>query len=139
MAATIKILISKEGAGSAVKDAASDVENLGRKAKDSGAGFSSLREIGVGALREIGTLAVDALGKAAQAVGGFLKDSISVAGDFEAGMNNFKAVIGDAVDTKGLDQFKSLFISLGKELPVSTSDVQQAAIEMVKGGIDPAT
>ena len=39
----------------------------------------------------------------------------------------------------GLDKFKNLFIGLGRDLPVSTAEVQQAAINLVKGGIDPAT
>jgi hypothetical protein len=46
---------------------------------------------------------------------------------------------GKDLDTAGLQKFHDLFIQLGKDLPVSTSDVEQAAIELVKGGIDPAT
>jgi TP901 family phage tail tape measure protein len=56
-------------------------------------------------------------------------------------MNRFASVTGDSAGQSGqsLKQFKDLFISLGRELPVSTADVQQAAIEMAKGGIEPAT
>ena len=56
-------------------------------------------------------------------------------------MNNFAAVTGDSLDESGqsLGQFKDLFIQLGRDLPVSTTEVQQAAIEMAKGGIEPAT
>ncbi len=60
-------------------------------------------------------------------------------GDFEAGMLQFQSVAGRDVDASGLEKFHDLFLTLGKELPVSTKDVQMAAIEMVKGGIDPAT
>ena len=67
MPATIKITISSESAGTALKDTTGQVTQLGQKAKESGSGFSSLREIAVGSLREIGALAVNALGQAAQA------------------------------------------------------------------------
>lgn len=95
-------------------------------------------QVMIGALREIGTIAVDALAQAAKATAAFVGDSINLAGDFEAGMLNFQAVAGKDVDTKGLEQFRDLFLQIGKELPVSTADVQKAAIEMIKGGIDPA-
>ena len=136
MAATIRIIVETSGGVDAVKK---DLSSLGDTAKSAGGGFSSLKEIATGALREVGAMAVNALGQAASAVGGFLKDSISVAGDFQSGMLEFQAVAGKSVDTTGLQQFHDLFISLGKELPVSTADVQKAAIELVKGGIDPAT
>jgi hypothetical protein len=103
-----------------------------------GGRVSGASQVMIGALRQIGTIAVDAFASAAKATVSFVKDSVSVAGDFEQGMHKFQAVAGDAVDTKGLEKFKDLFISLGKELPVSTSEVEQAAIEMVSGGIDPA-
>lgn len=96
-------------------------------------------EIITGALRQVGAMAVNALGQATRAVTGFVKDSLGLAGDFESGMLQFQSVAGKSVDTSGLEQFKQLFLDIGKELPVSTSDVQKAAIEMVKGGIDPAT
>lgn len=104
--------------------------------KDFGGGFA---EIVTGALRKIGELSVEALLKAGRAVADFTKQSIGLAGDFQANMLEFQSVAGRDVDTKGLEQFRDLFLDIGKRLPVSTSEVQQAAIEMVKGGIDPAT
>lgn len=107
---------------------------------DKGSGkINAAGEVITGALRHIGTIAVDAFAQAARATVGFLKDSVDLAGDFEAGMLGFQAVAGKDVDTAGLEKFHDLFLQLGKDLPVSTSQVQQAAIEMVKGGIDPAT
>jgi trimeric autotransporter adhesin len=102
---------------------------------------SSASDIMTGALRHIGTIAVDAFLQAGRAAVGFVSDSISAAGDFESGMNKFAAVAGGALEESGLSlkQFRDQFIQIGKELPVSTAEVQQAAIEMVKGGIDPAT
>ena len=78
---------------------------------------------------------------AAQAIGQFIGDSINKAGDFEQEMNRFASVTGGSLADSGksLEDFKDLFISLGRELPVSTAEVQQAAIEMAKGGIEPAT
>jgi TP901 family phage tail tape measure protein len=125
-------------AGQAAATAAVPVKQLGKEAQEAGGGISALQQIAIGAFRQIGALAVNALGQAAKAIGSFVADSVNVAGDFEAGMNKFQAVAGKGVDTKGLEEFKDLFISLGRELPVSTSEVEQAAIEMVSGGIDPA-
>jgi hypothetical protein len=67
-----------------------------------------------------------------------VSDSRRLAGDFQSRHAGVSGVAGKDVDTKGLDKFHDLFIQLGKDLPVSTADVQKAAIEMVKGGIDPA-
>lgn len=103
-----------------------------------GGRVSGAGQVMIGALRQIGSMAVQAFEQAAKATATFVGDSIKVAGDFEAGMNKFQAVAGKGVDTAGLAKFKDLFITLGKELPVSTSEVESAAIEMVSGGIDPA-
>ncbi len=127
----------KAAAGVAtVGDAAT---KTGHQVEGAGRGFSVFGEIAVGALRKVGEIAVDALGKAAQATGAFLKGSIDLAGDFQSGMQEFQSVAGKDVDTQGLEEFHDLFLQIGKELPVSTSEVQQAAIELVKGGIDPLT
>lgn len=102
---------------------------------------SLLNEVVTGAARKLGELAIQGFMAAGQAVMQFAKDGIRAAGDFEAGMNTFQAVVGGELETSGLklEDFKQLFISLGRDLPVSTAEVQQAAIEMSKGGIDPAT
>lgn len=117
------------------------VDGFAKNSAESGGAFSKgFGEIVTGALREIGTLAVDALAKGGQAVAGFLKDSIGVAGDFQQEFAQFQIAVGHTIDGTGLklDDFKKQFISLGKELPVSTQEVEQAAVEMARGGIDPA-
>jgi len=96
-------------------------------------------QVMVGALRQVGAIAVEAFGQALKATAAFIGDSIDKAGDFEASMLEFQSVAGKEVDASGLKDFRDLFIDIGKRLPVSTAEVQQAAIEMVKGGIDPAT
>lgn len=123
-----------EKLGTATKQAGDNAEQSGPK-------WKTLSEIATGALRRIGEIAIDAFAQAGQAAIGFFTDSISVAGDFESGMNKFAAVAGGALDDAGLSlkDFRDQFIQIGKELPVSTQEVQQAAIEMVKGGIEPAT
>lgn len=110
-------------------------KTLGASDKPAGA----FQQVITGALRQVGAALIEFAAQGAKAIGGFVKDSVSLAGDFESGMLNFQAVAGKEVDTKGLEDFRDLFIQLGKELPVSTSEVQLAATEMVKGGIDPAT
>jgi TP901 family phage tail tape measure protein len=104
-----------------------------------GGKVSAAGQVMIGALRQIGTIAVDAFAAAGKATLSFVKDSIGVAGDFEAGMLNFQSVAGKDIDTQGLEKFRALFIDIGKRLPVSTTEVQNAATELVKGGIEPAT
>jgi TP901 family phage tail tape measure protein len=115
------------------------VTKFGDSAQGNAGKLSSFEQIGIGALRAVGAAAVEFGTKAVGAIANFATDSVKKAGDFQAGMLEFQAVAGKDVDTAGLEKFKSLFIGLGRDLPVSTADVQQAAINLVKGGIDPAT
>jgi TP901 family phage tail tape measure protein len=123
------------------RSAAPALDKLGDEAKKGGKGISLLEKMANDAGRAVNDLLVDSLKSAGQAVLQFVGDTIGAAGDFESGMNRFASVTGSSLAESGqsLEQFKDLFISLGRELPVSTADVQQAAIEMAKGGIEPAT
>lgn len=114
------------------------VAGFGHGMETAGAQTKSASQFMAGALQQVGILAVNALQKAGQAIIGFGQDSLKLAGDFAQGMQQFQVAAGKDLDTQGLEQFHDLFLQLGKDLPVSTSDVQEAAIEMVKGGIDPA-
>lgn len=122
--------------GQSFKRAGKDAESFTDTA---GKGFSAFSEIAIGALRRVGELLTDVFRDAGKAAIGFVKDSIGVAGDFEAGMNRFGAAAGGSLEDAGvkLEDFRDLFIDIGKELPVSTAEVQDAAIELVKGGLDP--
>lgn len=131
----------------AATTAAPQVEKLGQETQQAGdkaahadPQFKSFSEIAIGALRQIGAMAVQYFAQAAGAAVGFFKDSISAAGDFQQNFAEFGNAVGHTIDGTGLklDDFKKQFISLGKELPVSTADVEKAAIEMARGGIDPA-
>ena len=129
------------GLGQQSKQGGKEAEGLGDKSEKGARGLDRLKQAAFGAALEVGATLVDAAMEAGQAIVQFVGESISKAGDFEAGMNRFASVTGSALDESGqsLEDFKDLFISLGRELPVSTADVQQAAIEMAKGGIEPAT
>jgi TP901 family phage tail tape measure protein len=130
-----------DGLGDAAQKSGKGVTGLGDDAEKGGKGLGVLQEMAKGAVRQVGVLLTNAAAEAGRAVLKFATDTINVAGDFESGMNRFASVTGSALEESGqsLEQFKDLFISLGRELPVSTGDVQQAAIEMAKGGIEPAT
>lgn len=116
------------------------LNQAGERVADSGKGFNAFEEAATGSLRRVGEVATDFAGEAAQALGQFIGDSIGQAGDFEAGMNRFGAAAGEgfAAGSEGAKEFSDLFLQLGQELPVSTSAVQEAAITLVKGGLDPA-
>lgn len=127
--------------GGQSKKSGKETEDLGEKSKKGAGGLDWLGETAKGVARELGGQLLNAAEAAGQAIVQFIGDSIGKAGDFEQEMNRFASVTGSALDDSGksLEDFKDLFISLGRELPVSTAEVQQAAIEMAKGGIEPAT
>lgn len=114
------------------------VTGFGRNMDVQAGQTSSASQIMIGALRKVGEIAVDTMIKAGRALVDFGRDSLQLAGDFQQGMQQFQVAAGQDLDTAGLQQFHDLFLQLGKDLPVSTSEVQQAATEMVKGGIEPA-
>lgn len=114
------------------------VQGFGKQMDTAASQSKSTSEVITGMLRRVGEIAVDSMMKAGQAIIGFGQDSIKLAGDFQSGMQQFQVAAGQDLDAKGLEQFHDLFLQLGKDLPVSTSEVQQAATEMVKGGLDPA-
>lgn len=125
----------------ALADGDKAVLGFGKTAGTASGQVTSFSQIAVGALRQVGAIAVNALAQAGRAVVGFVGDSVKKAGDFQAGLNEFAAVTGGALKDSGksLKDFSDLFIQLGRDLPVSTKDVEDAAIELAKGGIDPAT
>lgn len=121
-------------AGNGAKDLGDASEGAGKK-------LSLMDSIATGAAEKVGHLLTEGFAQAGQAVLSFATDGVKKAGDFEAGMNRFASVTGESLKDSGqsLDDFSKLFIQMGRDLPVSTADVQQAAIEMAKGGIEPAT
>lgn len=121
----------------AAEGAIPDVQQLGEAAKDSGGGFSFLREIAVGALREIGSLAVDLGARALGALVNFGKGSIQVAADYEGTLNRFKAVTGGSLQEAGLSvtAFDHLFLKLGADTQYSSQQAADAAVELAKGGV----
>src|SRR5678810_766265 len=112
------------------------VGDFGRGMTSTGEHTSKASQIMIGALRQVGALATNALMQAGRALIGFGQDSLKLAGDFDQGMRQFQVAAGQGLDTKGIEEFHDLFLQLGKDLPVSTAEVQQAATEMVKGGLD---
>lgn len=131
MAATIAIKITTDSDGGLDK-ARRDVADLGSTAAKSGDGFTVMKGLAVNAFSAAASAALAAAGATID----FAKSSLGAAADFEGGMNTFAAAAG--VGEAELESFKNQFLELGKELPVSTKAVQDAATAMVKGGISPA-
>lgn len=117
---------------------ASSVSGIGAAAARAGGGFSSFREIAVGALREVGALATQALAQLGGAIISFGIDSIQVAADYESTLNRFSAVTGTALDDAGLSiaEFDALFLELGAQTEFSSQQAADAAVELAKGGVD---
>jgi len=135
--ATIKIEINSQASGSGFRDAQEGLNQIDQSAQKASGGISGIGAMAAGAL---GGIVVSAAASAASAIGSVVGSTVGLAGKFEGGMNEFAAAAGGSLDQAGLSvgQFQDLFLQLGKELPVSTTEVQQAAIALVKGGIDPA-
>ena len=96
-----------------------------------GAGASgAFGEVITGALRRVGEVAVDALGQAAQATAGFLKDSLAVAGDFEQTMNVLGATSGaTASSSQAMGQVATTSAASG----TSTTSTASTTREVVLG------
>lgn len=77
------------------------VEGVESKAKSAGGGFDALTEIATGAMRKIGEAAMDALGSGLSALGGFVKDSISEASDWQNALAQTNAVIASTGGVAG--------------------------------------
>mgnify|MGYP000989608577 CR=1 FL=1 len=94
-------------------------------------------DIATGALRHIGEIGVDALGQAAGAVGGFVKDSVSAAATFESNMNTLGSVLGDSLGQAGftMDDVTNKALQLGAETSFSAAQAQEAMIALAKGGV----
>lgn len=97
-------------------------------------------EIIIGALRRVGEMAVNALFEAGEALIDFGQDSVTVAGDFQATTNRFAAVTGDALTSAGMDvqDFSNLFLEMGAKTQFSAQEAAEAAVNLAKGGIEPA-
>jgi TP901 family phage tail tape measure protein len=78
--------------------------------------------------------------EAATALVSFAKDGLKAAGDFEAGMLRFGSVTGSSLADAGMDleQFKQIFLDAGSATQYSAAQAQDAAINLAKGGIQPA-
>jgi len=135
--ATIKIEINSQASGSGFRDAQEGLNQIDQSAQKASGGISGIGAMAAGAL---GGIVVSAAASAASAIAGVVGSTVGLAGQFEGGMNEFAAAAGGSLEQAGLSvgQFQDLFLQLGSELPVSTMEVQQAAIALVKGGLDPA-
>lgn len=98
-------------------------------------------QVAQGAAERVGHVLVDMAVQAGQALVQFATDGVTAAGNFEAGMNRFASVTGSALEESGqsLEDFSNLFLQMGQDTQYSAQQAQDAAINLAKGGIDPAT
>lgn len=138
----VRLVVENENAFTRALDGAQkSVEGFDRSAQSSTGGISAFSEITIGAFRKIGEVAIEALGTATRVTGQFISDSITSAGNFQASLNTFSAVTGKSMDKAGLtvDDFSTLFLDMGAKTQYSAGQAADAAIELAKGGLDPAT
>lgn len=141
MPAVIRIEINSASAGSGFEDAKRGLRDLGDSAHKAGGGFSSLKEVAIGALREVGAMAAQAFVSAGQALAGFAQQSVAAAGTFEESVNGLAAVAGSALDDAGfsLDDVSKKALQLGKDTQFSAQEAIQAMTELAKGGVPVAS
>lgn len=117
------------------------IDRFAESAIDSFNRVDGATEIVTGALRHVGEMAIDSLFSAGEAFAGFLVDSVSVAADFQSTLLTFSSVTGSALEEAGMsvDDFSDLFLQLGADTQFSAQQAADAAVELAKGGLDPAT
>lgn len=91
-----------------------------------------------GAMERIGGAVVEFVMANLQKVGQFLKEAPQAAEGFQSAMFRFFAVADEGARNMK-PEMEDLILMLGKELPVSTRDVAEAATELAKGGLTAAT
>lgn len=91
----------------------------------------------MGALINPASAALVAVG----AIGAGIGASIGVAQEYEATLNKFASVTGDSLTQAGMsvDTFNDLFLEMGAQTKYSAQEAADAAVELAKGGLDPAT
>lgn len=106
-----------------------------------GGGGGGLSMIGMAAANFVGDMAVQAFNAATSAAVEFVGSTITTAADYESTMNRFSAVTGSAVADAGmsLDEFNNLFLDMGAKTQFSAQQAADAAVNLAKGGMDPAT
>lgn len=132
---------SLDQAEKAARRTADGVDQFGRAIADNNSKVNKFHEITVGAFREIGAIGLDKAQEALSGIGRFFQDSIKLAGDFEGSMMRFASVTGSAMQQSGLDtdDFRKLFLKMGADTQYSALQASDAAVELAKGGIAPAT
>jgi TP901 family phage tail tape measure protein len=103
----------------------------------SGDQIGIFEQIAIGGLRRVGEMAVNAFTNAGAAVAGFVKGSVTAAGDFEASLNRFESVTVKSMSAAGLEiaDFNDKFLELGQSTQFSASQAADAANELAKGGV----
>jgi TP901 family phage tail tape measure protein len=137
MPAIIKIQISSASAGSGFEDARRNLKDLDDSARKAGGGFNALTGIVAGATAAVTTAVLNMAATGAQALAGFVKDSITAAGDFEASVNGLAAVTGSALADAGfsLEDVSAKALQLGKDTQFSAQEAILAMTELAKGGV----
>jgi TP901 family phage tail tape measure protein len=127
-------------AGTANQNFANSTINAANQFAESASTFgkpaTALEQVWVGALRNIGGMITGKLAEFGAQITSFVASSPMAFAEFQDQMQNFGAAAG--LTDEQTKPYEDLILMLGKELPVSTTETAQAAIEMVKGGIDPA-
>jgi TP901 family phage tail tape measure protein len=139
VATTVKIVIVSED-----RDAARKVRDVGDAAKTTGekldASSPKLDKF-ADTTWKLGDAATNAGNQITNYITKPIVGSMNVAGDFEATLNRFSAVTGDAMDEAGLQvsDFHDLFLEMGADTQFSAGEAGEAALNLAKGGLEPAT
>lgn len=105
-------------------------------ASESGKGasaLSSVADIALGAYARLGEIVTDKILGALSTAQKFVTEAPQIAGQFQEVFLKFQAAAN--LDPTQIEEFRSAFLQLGKDLPISTNEAVQAATELAKGGI----
>lgn len=137
MATIVKVIVvGDDQASPALHSAAAAAEQVGTEAAAAAPQMESL----AGDLFFVGEAAVQAGSYLTQMFTEPMGETLNIAGDVEQNLLRFSSVAGDALEEAGLqiDDLKELFIDLGQSTEFNANESAEAAVNLAKGGIDPA-
>lgn len=129
-------VVYRDRSGPDRRRTADGLRGIGDAAQRAAPKLNAFERAAVGAMERVGHTAVDLLGSAVAALGGFVMDSLDAAGDYEQAMNVFQTQSGATADQ--MDAVKRRAQELGADLTLpatSAASAGEAMLELSKAGL----
>jgi TP901 family phage tail tape measure protein len=130
-------LTAKDDASAALNRVSGSLRDIERATDNAARSAGAFGDLMRGVAQGVGIALASAAAEGVAALGDAVKQSISVAGDFEAGLLRFAAIAGDALPAAGasLEDVRRLALDLGATTAFGAGEALAALTELVKGGV----